>query len=64
MKYQWVKKSTLALLLVSPSLLAVPPTHDISELPQLQQEDHHDTAAERATAYFTRYHFSQPTLNN
>ncbi|RUO77560.1 carboxy terminal-processing peptidase [Idiomarina seosinensis] len=64
MKYPWVKKSTLALLLVSPSLLAVPPTHDISELPQLQQEDHHDTAAERATAYFTRYHFSQPALNN
>ncbi|AVJ55924.1 carboxy terminal-processing peptidase [Idiomarina sp. OT37-5b] len=64
MKYPWFKKSALALLLVSPSLLAIPPSHEVSELPQLEQESHHDTAAERATAYFTRYHFSQPTLND
>lgn len=64
MKYHHLKLSALALLLVSPSILAIPPTHDISELPELSQEDHHDTAAERATAYFTRYHFSQPSLND
>lgn len=64
MKYQANKLSALALLLVSPSILATPPTHKLEELPQLQQEDHHDTAAERATAYFTRYHFSQPSLDD
>lgn len=64
MKYSVFKKSALALLLVSPSILAIPPAHDVSELPKLEQESHHDTAAERATAYFTRYHFSQPSLND
>lgn len=64
MKYSMFKKSALALLLVSPSILAIPPTHDIAELPELSQESHHETAAERATAYFTRYHFSQPSLND
>lgn len=64
MKYSVVNMGALALLLVSPSLLAVPPTHEISELPELEQQSHHDTAAERATAYFTRYHFSQPSLND
>ena len=38
MKYPWFKKSALALLLVSPSLLAIPPSHEVSELPQLEQE--------------------------
>ncbi|MGM0481307.1 MAG: carboxy terminal-processing peptidase [Pseudomonadota bacterium] len=64
MKYPLLKQSALALLLVSPGVLAIPPAHDIEELPQLQQEDHHDTAAERAAAYFTRYHFSQQTLDD
>lgn len=64
MKSAWFKKSVLAMVLVSPSVLAIPPTHDISELPTLKQEEQHDTAAERATAYFTRYHFSQPVLND
>ena len=64
MKYSVFKKSALALMLVSPSLLAIPPAHQVSELPELEQESHHDTAAERATAYFTRYHFSQPSLND
>ena len=64
MKSGLFKLNALALLVVAPSALAIPPTHDISELPQLTQDSQHDTVSERVLAYFTRYHFSQPELDD
>tara|TARA_B100000700_G_scaffold183185_1_gene202119 strand:- start:4049 stop:6109 length:2061 start_codon:yes stop_codon:yes gene_type:complete len=64
MKSGMFKLNALALLVLAPSALAIPPTHEISELPQLEQESQHDTVSERVLSYFTRYHFSQPELND
>lgn len=64
MKHWAVKKCALALMCVVPAAIAIPPEHTISELPQLEQESQHDTASERITSYFTRYHFSSLTLDN
>ncbi len=64
MKSGIFKLNALALLVLAPSALAIPPTHEISELPQLEQESQHDTVSERVLSYFTRYHFSQPELND
>ncbi|NQZ04989.1 carboxy terminal-processing peptidase [Idiomarina sp.] len=64
MKSGMFKLNALALLVLAPSALAIPPTHDISELPTLEQDSQHDTVSERVLAYFTRYHFSQPELDD
>lgn len=64
MKHWAVKKCALALMCVVPAAIAIPPEHTISELPELEQESQHDTASERITSYFTRYHFSSLTLDN
>ncbi|PWW39159.1 S41A family C-terminal processing peptidase-1 [Idiomarina loihiensis] len=64
MKHWAVKKCALALMCVVPAAVAIPPEHKISELPELEQEAQHDTASERITSYFTRYHFSSLTLDN
>lgn len=64
MKHWAVKKCALALMCVVPVAVAIPPEHEISELPELEQEAQHNTASERITSYFTRYHFGSLTLDN
>lgn len=64
MSHWAVKKCALALMFVVPVAAAIPPEHEISELPELEQEAQHDTASERITSYFTRYHFRSLPLDN
>src|SRR5690554_1394618 len=55
--------SALGLMLWGNSL-AIPPAHQVSELPKLEPESHHGTVSQRVTSYFTRYHFTNAELNN
>jgi carboxyl-terminal processing protease len=55
--------SALGLLLWSHSF-AIPPAHQLDELPKLEPESHHGTVSQRVTSYFTRYHFTNAELNN
>lgn len=64
MKHLAVKSYLLALAVAVPAAYAIPPKHSVDELPELEQESQHDTASERITSYFTRYHFSGMTLDN
>ncbi|RUO60295.1 carboxy terminal-processing peptidase [Pseudidiomarina insulisalsae] len=61
------KKLALAVTLsfsVTAASYAVPPAHDLSELPELKQEDQHSVVSQRVTTYFTRYHFKNMELDN
>ena len=64
MKKQVWGSVALTALLLSPLALAIPPTHQIDELPSLAQEPQHEVASKRVSAYFTRYHFKHMELNN
>ncbi|MFC0444836.1 carboxy terminal-processing peptidase [Pseudidiomarina halophila] len=44
--------------------IALPPAHEIDELPALSQEDQHSVVSQRVTTYFTRYHFKNMELDN
>ncbi|WP_205701976.1 carboxy terminal-processing peptidase [Pseudidiomarina mangrovi] len=55
--------SALGLLLWSNSY-AIPPVHQLDELPKLEPEAQHGTVSQRVTSYFTRYHFTNAELNN
>lgn len=62
-----VKKLALSItfsLGVVSAAFAVPPAHDVSELPELKQEDQHSVVSQRVTTYFTRYHFKNMELDN
>ncbi|KFZ29740.1 carboxy-terminal protease [Pseudidiomarina atlantica] len=44
--------------------VALPPAHQIDELPDLVQEEQHSVVSQRVTTYFTRYHFKNMELDN
>lgn len=64
MKHLAVRSYLLALTVAVPAAYAIPPKHSVDELPKLEQKSQHDTASERITSYFTRYHFSGMALDN
>lgn len=66
-----LKKWSLQMALTSVSLLllwstsfAIPPAHELDELPTLEPEAQHGTVSQRVTSYFTRYHFTNAELDN
>lgn len=62
-----LKKLALSVTLVlglTGTAVAVPPAHELSELPELKQEDQHSVVSQRVTTYFTRYHFKNMELDN
>lgn len=59
-----VKPLALALFLAGSSAYAVPPEHQVTELPALSPDAQHQVASKRVQAFFTRYHFSKATLDD
>lgn len=62
-----LKKLALSITLglsLTGTAIAVPPAHEIDELPELKQEDQHSVVSQRVTTYFTRYHFKNMELDN
>ncbi|MDN7126508.1 carboxy terminal-processing peptidase [Pseudidiomarina sp. 1APP75-27a] len=44
--------------------IALPPAHEVDDLPKLKQEEQHSVVSQRVTTYFTRYHFKNMELDN
>ncbi|WP_258806850.1 carboxy terminal-processing peptidase [Pseudidiomarina sp. CB1] len=62
-----LKKLALSVTLslgLAGAAVAVPPAHDVDELPELKQEEQHSVVSQRVTTYFTRYHFKNMELDN
>ncbi|MEX1222576.1 MAG: carboxy terminal-processing peptidase [Idiomarina sp.] len=64
MKRFGVLPLSIAIALWTPVTLAIPPAHEITELPELEPAEHHQVASKRINSYFTRYHFKNMTLND
>ncbi|CAB0149974.1 Tail-specific protease [Pseudidiomarina piscicola] len=62
-----MKKLALAVALqlgVVSAAVAVPPAHQLEDLPKLSQQEQHSVVSQRVTTYFTRYHFKNMELDN